>query len=87
MYYKYLSDLPAVIKNVLPPEAQMVYLRSFNKMWKMFHDFEDQHNRAHVAAWRDMQRFFHQNNFGKWVAKDSFQPFQPRLNSRYSFSV
>lgn len=72
MYYKNTSDLPIMVRRVLPSDAQTVYLRSFNKMWRMFEDFEERNERAHVAAWRMMQQYFEQNRLGKWVPRAAY---------------
>ena len=55
MQYEAVKQLPVTIRNVLPEEAQEIYLKAYNQAWEEFtkedHRGLNQQGLAHQQAW------------------------------------
>ena len=74
MAYTKISELPATIRNVLPAEAQEVYMEVYNEALEMKLTESDQKiprdDMAHQLAWDTMTRqFTHDPRTGQWYRK------------------
>jgi cation transport regulator len=64
MPYQNRSELPASVRDNLPPHAQGIYKEAFNSAWDQYgHDEE----RAHRIAWGAVKQSYHKDPSGKWV--------------------
>jgi cation transport regulator ChaB len=74
MRYETKKNLPPTITNVLPVDAQGVYLETYNRAWDEF-DQEttgdlSRHSIAHRQAWETIERVFARDvNTGAWEHK------------------
>lgn len=67
MPYDTLTVLPASVRDNLPRHAQEIYRAAYNSAWDEYgHD----ESRAHRVAWGAVERKYHKNNDGNWVAND-----------------
>ncbi len=70
MTYQSREEIPATVRDVLPPDAQDLYLARYNEAWEMYE--EDRHRLprdsfAHQAAWAAVTREFVQDEkSGTW---------------------
>ena len=72
--YATINDLPATIRDVLPPAAQELYLEIYNEAMSMeFHTGTQSMSResmAHQLAWDAVMReFVHDDRSGQWYRK------------------
>jgi cation transport regulator len=74
MPYEKCSELPDSVQNVLPKDAQQIYMAAFNSAWD---DYKDPDNRdsddsreevAHKVAWAAVKQRYSKNDVGDWVA-------------------
>jgi cation transport regulator ChaB len=74
MRYESKKDLPATVTQVLPDDAQKVYLETYNRAWDE-HNQEtkgdmSRHSVAHRQGWATIQRAFERDpNSGAWQRK------------------
>ena len=74
MRYEAKKDLPATITQVLPDDAQEVYLETYNRAWDE-HNQEtmgdmSRHSVAHRQGWATIRRVFERDpNSGAWQRK------------------
>ncbi len=83
--YKSNEDLPDNLKDLLPPHAQHIYMKSHNRaMWQ----YADPKNRkyggtqeeaAHRVAWNAVKSKYEKDeNTGKWRPKEGVEePYEP----------
>jgi cation transport regulator len=75
MPYDANADLPARVRNVLPPHAQDIYRMAFNNAWKEYADAskrrgtESREETAFRVAWAAVKEKYEKAS-GKWKAKD-----------------
>ncbi|MFP4403369.1 MAG: ChaB family protein [Candidatus Woesearchaeota archaeon] len=74
MPYKKESDLPKLVKNNLPIDAQKIYKEAYNNAWEQYKNPEDRKGNAsreevaHKVAWSAVkQKYTKQGN--NWVKK------------------
>lgn len=75
MRYEKKSDLPYTIRDVLPEEAQEIYLKAYQKSYDKYEEAEggelSQESVAHRDGWTAVQHEYEQNKeTGKWHRKD-----------------
>lgn len=77
MPYDRLSDLPASVRDHLPPHAQEIYRAAFNNAWKEYADSttrrgdDSQEETAHKVAWAAVKQSYRKNSkTGKWERED-----------------
>jgi cation transport regulator len=71
MKYETKEDLPKTIREVLPEEAQEVYLKAYGASWDSYsspvHSTLDRDAIAHRDAWDALMRQFEQDSLtGEW---------------------
>jgi cation transport regulator len=65
MPYRYLKELPEAVREHLPGHAQEIYRAAFNSAWEEYgHD----EARAHRVAWGAVEKKYHKDKHGNWVA-------------------
>jgi len=69
--YESINELPDTVKNVLPPEAQDVYLEAFNRSWEVYDEEQSgpmsQEAVANRDAWSAVKREYTKDEeTGKW---------------------
>lgn len=75
MPYNKLSDLPASVRDNLPPHAQEIYQEAFNAAWDEYKDPEDRRGddtreeTAHKVAWGAVKRSYEKQG-DQWVKKN-----------------
>jgi cation transport regulator len=76
MYYANIQSLPQTLRETLPPEAQAVYLETYNRIWEQYatttRDAAMLPTIAHQQAWDEMSRqftFIKRDDKGQWVRK------------------
>jgi cation transport regulator len=74
MQYKNKSDLPKTLRDVLPEEAQDIYLAAFQEAWEGYEDWQggemNRHSTAHQRAMAAVKlEFVHDNESGQWYSK------------------
>ncbi len=75
MRYETLEDLPDTLKDVLPEEAQKIYLEAYQEAWDAYKPEVGgdlgQAGMAHRDAWHAMkQEFIHDEKKGRWYKRD-----------------
>jgi cation transport regulator len=65
MPYDRLTDLPDSVRDNLPKHAQEIYQAAFNSAWD---EYGQDEARAHRVAWGAVERKYHKNEKGDWVA-------------------
>jgi len=75
--YDTIDDLPENVKNPLPVGAQLIWLRTFNAIYKETGD-EDQ---ARQGAWAQVKTKYRKSNDGKWVKKASLEDYESKMSS------
>jgi len=68
MPYRETFDLPASVRNHLPPHAQEIYLAAFNNAWEEYAAREDREVVAHKVAWAAVKHAYIKID-GGWVRK------------------
>lgn len=74
MRYETKNDLPVAIAQVLPDDAQQVYLETYNRAWDGFEQetigHMSRHSVAHRQGWATIQQEFERDpNAGTWQRK------------------
>jgi cation transport regulator len=74
MEYQNKSDLPHTLRDMLPEEAQDIYLEAFQEAWEEYEDWQggdmDRHSTAHQRAMAAVKLdFVHDDETGKWHRK------------------
>jgi cation transport regulator len=69
MPYATNADLPASVRNRLPPHAQDIYREAFNHAFAAHRGEADREARAHRIAWAAVKRSY-QKIGDEWVARD-----------------
>lgn len=76
MYYKSINDLPRTLQETLPPEAQSIYVDSYNETWNQYaalgKDEATCATAAHQIAWDAVNRqftFVKSDQHSQWVRK------------------
>ncbi|MBN2478671.1 MAG: ChaB family protein [Parachlamydiales bacterium] len=75
MKYKYVSDLPENIQNVLPKHAQEIYMKAFNDSFEEDKDPDKRlpgESLQHISnehAWEAVKKEYRRDEKGKWVKK------------------
>ena len=65
MPYESRADLPESVRKHLPAHAQDIYKEAYNSAWEQYgHD----EGRAHRVAWGAVEKKYHKDAAGKWVA-------------------
>lgn len=77
MPYDRLSDLPASVRDHLPPHAQEIYRAAFNNAWKEYADRAERRGdasheeTAHKVAWAAVKKSYRKNSkTGTWERAD-----------------
>ncbi len=74
MPYEKTSDLPAPVKDHLPPHAQEIYRSAFNNAWEEYKSSQDRRDDssreevAHKVAWTAVKNKYKKQG-DKWIAK------------------
>ena len=60
MYYETIKDLPHILQETLPTDAQKLYLETYNRVWDESPDMEESSRStdAHQMAWDTMSAAF-----------------------------
>jgi len=76
MPFKNTSQLPASVKNVLPEDAQEIFVAAYNKSWQQYPMFGERQGRspredtAMKVAWSAVKKEYKQNEeTGQWEKK------------------
>ncbi|NUP99368.1 MAG: ChaB family protein [Armatimonadetes bacterium] len=75
MPYDRLSDLPERVKDNLPKHAQQIYKEAFNSAYDQYDQASERREgrsreeTAHAVAWSAVEKKYHKNDDGKWVAR------------------
>jgi cation transport regulator ChaB len=73
MRYENQKDLSATITQVLPDDAQKVYLETYNRAWDEYQEATgdmSRHSVAHRQAWATIEQAFERDpNSGTWQRK------------------
>ncbi len=69
--YKSIEDLPDTVQDVLPEEAQELYLKAYNQSWEMYKEGEagqmSQEAVANRDGWAAVKReYTRDDDTGKW---------------------
>ncbi|HEU5432905.1 MAG TPA: ChaB family protein [Thermomicrobiales bacterium] len=64
MPYQSRSDLPASVRDNLPPHAQDIYKAAFDSAWNEYGHDESQ---AARVAWAAVEHEYHKDSSGTWV--------------------
>jgi len=73
MPYKELTDLPEMVRNVLPVHGQEIYRAAYNNAWDEYKKPEDRmddntrEETAHKVAWAAVKKVYHKNKYGEWI--------------------
>jgi cation transport regulator len=68
--YQSELELPLDVREVLPPTAQDLYRRAFNRAWHTARGRERERELvAHAAAWHSVKQSFRKNRDGEWVMR------------------
>lgn len=68
MPYADIADLPASVRNHLPPHAQEIYMKAFNNAWREYAARADREVVAHKVAWAAVKRVYRKEG-DAWVRK------------------
>lgn len=75
MPYHSTNDLPASVKENLPPHAKKIYQEAFNHAWKLYKNpakrkgTSTQEEVAHKVAWNAVKKKYHKDpSRNQWVA-------------------
>ncbi|SDJ63747.1 ChaB family protein [Microbulbifer yueqingensis] len=74
MPYANPTELPDNVRNVLPMDAQEVYLEAFNSAWDKYEDPNDRRGAtreeaAHAGAWAAVKAKYEEDDDGDWHPK------------------
>ena len=69
MPYATTLDLPAGVRDHLPPHGQEIYRNAFNNAWHSYEGRVDREEIAHRVAWAAVKSRYSKRG-GVWVAKD-----------------
>lgn len=75
MPYKNISDLPDRLRKTLPPEAQKIYMDTFNHAYLEYQDPKKRKDKssaeviAHKVAWKAVKYFYFKDEEGRWVKR------------------
>lgn len=68
--YESIDELPDVVRDVLPEEAQELYLEGYNTSWEMYDEEQSEMSQEAVAnrdGWATVKREFTKHDeTGKW---------------------
>lgn len=74
MPYSTAADLPASVRDHLPPHAQQIFLKAFNSAWDEYANpakregNESQEEAAFRVAWAAVKHEYHKDDAtGRWV--------------------
>ncbi len=67
MPYRVNDDLPAPVRDHLPPHAQDIYREAFNHSWVQYADELRREEIAHRVAWAAVKRRYRKID-GEWLA-------------------
>jgi cation transport regulator len=67
MPYSSNADLPASVRDHLPPAAQDIYREAFNAAWKTYGRDARREEISHRVAWAAVKRQFHRKQDGRWA--------------------
>lgn len=76
MPYKSIEELPAVLRRVLPKDAQEIYLKAFNSAFEQYKEpvkrrfGEPLEEVAIKVAWSAVKKTYEKNDNGSWVRKN-----------------
>lgn len=68
MPYYHNSDLPASVRNHLPPHAQDIYREAFNHAFADHRREPDSEERSHRIAWAAVKRLYVKGD-GQWLLR------------------
>lgn len=76
MPYQTTADLPASVRDHLPPQAQQIFLKAFNSAWDEYANpakregSESQEEAAFRVAWAAVKHEYRKDDAtGQWVPK------------------
>jgi len=69
MPYRNNLDLPASVRNHLPPHAQDIYREVFNHAYGAHAGEIDREQRAHMIAWAAVKRSYVKADDREWVPR------------------
>ncbi|MCX8583341.1 MULTISPECIES: ChaB family protein [unclassified Gilliamella] len=75
MPYQTRDDLPESVRHVLPVHAQDIFKEAFNSAIKEYQDPKKRRDNsspeqvAFRVAWSAVEKLYHKDENGKWVAK------------------
>lgn len=75
MRYKNLNDLPTVLKEYIPEDAQRIYLEAYQGSWERYEEDENNKMSPESVAHRDgmhavYQEYTQVGKSNKWVRRD-----------------
>ena len=75
MPYQTREDLPESVRHVLPTHAQDIFKEAFNSAIKEYQDPKKRRDKSDAeqvafrVAWSAVEKVYHKDEHGKWVAK------------------
>lgn len=76
MPYPKVTELPASVKDNLPPHAQEIYKEAYNSAWEQYKEpaarrgDASREETAHRVAWAAVKQKYEKNLKGNWVTKE-----------------
>ena len=70
MPYATILDLPAAVRDHLPPHGQEIYRKAFNNAWQSYAGRSDHEEIAHRVAWAAVKSRYRKRG-GAWVEKET----------------
>jgi len=73
--YERISDLPATVRDHVPPHAQEIYKEAFNSAWSDYRDPSERRGDAsreevaHRVAWGAVKKGYEKGEDGNWHAR------------------
>jgi cation transport regulator len=69
--YPNIEDINPNVRNVLPIDAQEIYMGAFNGAWNQYEEMEYSKRlvTSHRVAWSAVKKVYEKNKEGKWVKK------------------
>jgi cation transport regulator len=73
--YERTSDLPASVRDHVPPHAQEIYKEAFNSAWDDYRDPAERRDDAsreevaHRVAWSAVKKSYEKGDDGNWHAR------------------
>ncbi len=81
--FETIDDLPDNVKNVLPPTAQLLWLKVFNSVLEQTND----ETKAAKAAWSAVSEKYEKvDDQEKWVKKASLEDYKEKM-SKYAYTL